>query len=76
MDAILSATKLGGEIMGMGDELGQVREGYLADLLIVDGDPLKDVAILQDKDNFLMIMKDGVIFKDPANDPSRRSKAA
>jgi imidazolonepropionase-like amidohydrolase len=67
MDAILSATKLGGEIMGMGDELGQVREGYLADLLIVDGDPLKDVAILQDKDNFLMIMKDGVIFKDPAN---------
>lgn len=76
MDAILSATRLGGQIMGMGAELGQVQEGFLADLLLVDGDPLKDVAILQDKDNFLMIMKDGVIYKDPDNTPRRQSKAA
>ena len=40
MEAIVGATEWGGEIMGMGDELGQVREGYLADLLLVDGDPL------------------------------------
>ena len=68
MDAILSATKLGGEIMGMGNELGQVQEGYLADLLLVDGDPLKDV--------FLMIMKDGEMYKNPGTSPSRRSQAA
>ena len=37
----------GGEIMGMPDELGQVREGYLADLLLVDGDPLADLALLR-----------------------------
>lgn len=76
MDAIVSATKLGGEIMGMGDELGQVKEGYLADLLLVNSDPLKDVAILQDKNNLLMIMKDGVMYKDPGAALSRRSDAA
>ena len=45
MEAIVGATKWGGEIMGRPDELGQVREGYLADLLLVDGDPLGRSAI-------------------------------
>ena len=49
MEAILAATKYGGEIMGMGDELGMIKEGYLADLLLVDGDPVADVRILQDQ---------------------------
>jgi imidazolonepropionase-like amidohydrolase len=65
MDAIVAATRLGGEIMGMGDRLGQVRPGYLADLLLVDGDPLEDVAILQRPDRFKAIMKDGVFWKPP-----------
>ena len=65
MDAILAATRLGGEIMGMGERLGQVRPGYLADLLLVDGDPLEDVAILQQRDRFTAIMKDGVFWKSP-----------
>ena len=63
MEALVSATRLGGQIMGMGDELGQVKQGYLADLLLVDGDPLQDVSILQDRDKLLMIMKDGVVYK-------------
>ena len=66
MDAIVAATKLGGEIMMMGDELGQVREGYLADLLLVAGNPLADVGILQDADNLIAIMQDGAFHKDPA----------
>ena len=36
MEAIQAGTRYGGEIMGMGNELGLVREGYLADLLLVD----------------------------------------
>ncbi len=68
MDAILAATRLGGEIMGMGDRLGQVRPGYLADLLLVDGNPLEDVAILQQRDRFKAIMKDGVFWKSPGRD--------
>jgi imidazolonepropionase-like amidohydrolase len=64
MDAILSATKLGGEIMMMGDELGQIKPDFLADILLVDGNPLADVKILQDADKLLMIMKDGQFHKE------------
>ena len=46
-EALARATCIGAELMDMGHELGQVREGYLADLLLVDGDPLADVSILQ-----------------------------
>jgi imidazolonepropionase-like amidohydrolase len=58
-EALMAATKLGGEIMGMSNELGLVKAGYLADLLLVKGDPTVNVAILQDKNNLLAIMKDG-----------------
>lgn len=63
-EALTAATKLGGELMDL--PVGQVREGYLADLLLVDGDPTQDVAILQDKSRLAMIMKDGVLHKSPA----------
>jgi imidazolonepropionase-like amidohydrolase len=66
MEAIVAATRLGGEIMGMGDRLGQVKPGYLADLLLVDGDPLEDVAILQRRDCLLAIMQGGIFWKRPA----------
>ena len=65
MEAILSATKEGGEIMNRADELGQVKAGYLADLLLVDGDPLADITVLQDRDRLAAIMKDGVFYKEP-----------
>lgn len=62
-ETLRSATQYGGELMGMADELGLVREGYLADLLLVDGDPTADIRILQDKDRLSMIMKDGKLHK-------------
>ena len=65
MDAIVAATRLGGEIMMKGSELGQVKKGYLADLLLVDGDPALDVSILQDQSRLLGIMKDGTFHKRP-----------
>jgi imidazolonepropionase-like amidohydrolase len=65
MEAILAATRHGGEIMMRGNELGQVREGFLADLLLVDGDPLADLSILCDRSKLLAIMKDGVFHKEP-----------
>jgi imidazolonepropionase-like amidohydrolase len=65
MEAIVGATKWGGEIMGMGGELGQVKAGYLADLLLVDGDPLANLALLENRDALLAIMKDGVFHKAP-----------
>ena len=59
-EALGAATMNGGILMGMGDELGLIRNGYLADFLIVDGDPLADVAILQDKERLAAIVKDGM----------------
>jgi imidazolonepropionase-like amidohydrolase len=64
MEAILSATKLGGEIMQRPDELGQVQPGYLADLILVDGDPLADITVLQDHTALNAIMKDGKFHKE------------
>ena len=65
METLVAATKLGGEIMGMSGELGQVKPGYLADLLLVDGDPLTDIKRLQDRDALLAIMKNGALHKAP-----------
>jgi len=65
MDAILSATKLGGEIMMAGNEMGQIKPGYLADMILVDGNPVANVKILQDATKLLAIMKDGQFHKEP-----------
>ncbi len=43
--------------------LGRVQEGALADMLLVEGNPLEDLSAVTDKDNLLIIMKDGKIFK-------------
>jgi imidazolonepropionase-like amidohydrolase len=51
--------------MQMGHELGQIKAGYLADILLVDGNPLADVGILKDKNRLLAIMKDGGFHKPP-----------
>lgn len=67
MEAILAATKIGGEMMKMGNELGMIREGYLADMLLVDGDPSRDVKVLQDRKRLVAIMKDGKFHKAPEN---------
>ncbi|MBM3352393.1 MAG: amidohydrolase family protein [Betaproteobacteria bacterium] len=65
MEALVSATKWGGEMMMKGKELGQVKEGFLADLLLVDGDPLSNIAILENQAKLLAIMKDGQFHKAP-----------
>ncbi len=62
-EALACATRVGAELMGMGDELGQVREGYLADLLLVDGNPLADVSLLQRPERLVAIMQNGDFHK-------------
>jgi imidazolonepropionase-like amidohydrolase len=65
MDTIVAATRLGGEIMGQPGELGVVSPGALADLLLVDGDPLANIEVLQDRGALRMIMKGGALHKAP-----------
>jgi imidazolonepropionase-like amidohydrolase len=64
LQAIRAATQWGGQIMQR-EDLGQIRPGFLADLLLVDGDPSLDVRVLQDASRLVGIMKDGVFHKDP-----------
>lgn len=75
-ETLRAATQYGGELMGMGNELGLVREGYLADLLLVEGDPTTDVSILQDKNRLSMIMKDGALYKLACHRSVGKPKAA
>ena len=59
----------GAELMGMSDELGSIEEGKLADLLVVDGDPSIDIAVLQDQANLHAILKGGTFVKDAMQAP-------
>jgi len=59
MEAIVAATKTSAEALGRGDNLGTIEIGKLADILIVEGDPLADIKILQKKENIRKVLKDG-----------------
>lgn len=63
-EALQCGTRIGGQVMGMGDELGQIKEGYIADLLLVDGDPLKNLDLVVHEKNLHVIMKEGSLYKD------------
>ena len=65
MEAIRATTLYGGQIMMRAHELGAIKEGYLADLLLVDGDPVANLSILRDPKRILAVMKDGVFAKAP-----------
>jgi len=62
-EALQCATRIGGELMGMKHELGLIKQGFIADLLLVRGDPLADVSVLQHAENLVVIMKDGRFHK-------------
>lgn len=62
-EALRCATAVGGELMGLDGELGLIRPGYLADLLLVEGNPLDDIGLLQDQDRLAAIIKDGRFHK-------------
>lgn len=63
LDVIRWATYNGAALQGRLDDLGTVEEGKLADLLVVDGDPSKDLRVLQDRANLKVIMKGGELVK-------------
>lgn len=62
-EALVCATRNGGLAMRDQGDLGTLQEGMLADMLLVDGDPLQNISLLQDHDKLVMIMKDGQIHK-------------
>lgn len=64
-EALRAATAYGGEawVGQSGEKMGRIAPGYLADILLVDGNPLLDLSLLQDRHSLLAIMKDGQFYK-------------
>ena len=64
MGALVASTATNAAIIGMEDQLGTVEEGKLADLLLVDGDPLSDIGLLENRERIRMVVLDGEVVVD------------
>ena len=64
MQAIVATTKTAAACARIGDLTGTIEAGKRADLIGVRGDPIADIAILQDKECIPLVMKDGMVHKD------------
>ena len=61
METIVCATKTGAEILGRSDDLGTIEPGKLADILVVDGDVLARIDVLEDRSRFIAVMQGGIV---------------
>jgi imidazolonepropionase-like amidohydrolase len=64
MEAIVATTKTAAECLGWEDKVGTLEKGKLADIVIVKGNPLEDIASLADTDTIQYVVKDGKVEKD------------
>jgi imidazolonepropionase-like amidohydrolase len=63
MATMVSANSLGAEAMGLGDQIGSIAPGLQADIIALDGDPLKDITAVR---RVVFVMKGGVVYKNAA----------
>jgi imidazolonepropionase-like amidohydrolase len=63
MEVLLSATRVNAELFRMSHLIGSVEPGKYADLIVVDGNPLKNLRVLQESSNLKVIMKGGRLYK-------------
>lgn len=63
MAAMVSANSLGAQAMGLGDQIGSLAPGMQADIIALDGDPMKDITAVR---RVVFVMKGGVIYKNAA----------
>ena len=65
MQALVAGTGWAAECLGLGKEIGTVEKGKLADLVVVDGDPLVDIKLLQDESRIKLVIKGGLVCSNP-----------
>ncbi len=59
MEAILASTAAGARLIGIDDRLGTIARGKEADLLVIDGNPLRNIEVLRDRARIVGVMKAG-----------------
>jgi imidazolonepropionase-like amidohydrolase len=64
MEAIVAATSRAAELLRIGNRIGTVEPGKVADLILVDGNPTEDITVLQDPMRVTTVVKDGQVVKD------------
>ena len=67
LSAINSATLKSAELLGIDKELGSIEVGKTADIILVDGNPEKDISILKDIDKIKVVIIEGKVVKDISN---------
>ena len=60
MAAMVSANSLGAEALGMADQIGSIAPGLQADIIAIDGDPLKEITAVR---RVVFVMKGGIVYK-------------
>lgn len=63
MEAIKAATKTAAEAFDLSDDVGSIEKGKLADLLVIDGNPLENIRLLEEKDRIELVFKAGKMVK-------------
>ena len=61
LETLHCATSTGAEILGRGHELGTLEAGKLGDVLVVDGDAVADISLLEDRTRILAVLQGGVV---------------
>src|SRR5699024_2602050 len=64
MESIIATTKTAAECMGWEDQIGTLEVGKLADVMVINGDPVADITVLENNDNIVTVLKDVKIVKD------------
>jgi imidazolonepropionase-like amidohydrolase len=63
-EAIRQATEVNAEILNMSDQLGVIKSGAFADIVIIEGNPISDISLLTNQGQYMpVIMKNGIFYK-------------